>query len=150
MAPKYLNAVKSLTLGQAFRMITTAGATLVFAWSFSGPFVQAWAADAFVQMLQENGMDPKDFADIKKQSEKSAEAIDDLADDAGKIKGQIGQVGTSVDRLTTRVDEVSKSSERVERLLNDLIKIQLRRRADMSSSPPGTGPDGIPHLEIAQ
>lgn len=151
MAPKYLTALKSLTLGQAFRMITTACAAILFVWSFSGPFVKSYAADAFVQMLKENGMDPADFADIKKQSEKAATSIQSLSTDTDKIKGQIGDVGRKVERVADQIEDQNKSIDKVEQLLNDLIKIQLRgRRADSSFSPPGTGPTGIPQLGSVQ
>lgn len=140
-----MTAVKKMTVGQAFRMVTTASAAVVVVWGASKPFVHAWAADAFVQMLEQNGMNPADFAKMKEQGLKNGKTIDEVSQDVDKIKEKVTGIGSAVNDIGRQIEAQNKSIDKVEDLVNKLLTIQLQR-ADFSSSPPGTGPVGLPKL----
>lgn len=139
-----------MRLGQAVRMITTCCATLVIAYNLAQPFVEAWAGDAFVEALKNKGVDPADFASMKKQGIDNGNDIDKVSNDTEKIKEKLIGVTSKVEALNTRLDEIQKGNDKVEGLVQKLLEIQLNKRADTSFSPPGTGPVGVPRFGSLQ
>ncbi len=127
------------------RHVTTIMAILGILWMFAGPTVEGYAADAFVDMLKKQGVDPKVFKKVQDQTEQITKDLDQVSKDAANIKDQLDDLQTSNDRLSQQFQNTNRSIEKVEDLVNKLLTIQLQR-ADMSSSPPGSGPVGLPDL----
>lgn len=127
------------------RIFTAVGGTLAMLWAFSGPFVKSYAADAFVEMLKEQGVDPEVFAKTQDQVENINKNINDLNTDADNIKKELGALRSNLGEVSSQIEDINRSTEKVERLVDKLLTIQLQR-ADMSSSPPGSGPVGLPKL----
>lgn len=133
-----ITSVTSLTLAQAFRIVTSVGASLVVVWGFSGPFVKSYAQDAFSEMLTEN----EAFQKLQQQSDTMVKDMKDLTTDTDKIQRQLNDTAA-------QIENINRSTEKVEDLVNKLLTIQLQR-ADMSFSPPGSGPAGLPEFGSAQ
>ena len=133
-----ITSVTSLTVAQAFRIATSVGASLVVVWGLSGPFVKSYAQDAFSEMLTEN----EAFQKLQQQSDTMVKDMKDLTTDTDKIQRQLNDTAA-------QIENINRSTEKVEDLVNKLLTIQLQR-ADMSFSPPGSGPAGLPEFGSAQ
>lgn len=112
--------LNSVTLGMMVRMFTGIGGTLVLLWGFSGDFIKAQAGEAFVEMLKEQGMDPEDFAAIKRKAGEIDTKTDELAQDLDSVKQSIG-------KISNEIQSQNAQSNRVESLVNQLLQLQLRR-----------------------
>lgn len=116
-----------LTIGMAARMFTGIGTALALTWMLAGPVVKPLAAEAFVEMLKQQGMDPKDFADIQKKAVEIDKKTDELARDNDLIRGDLNTVKQSIGKLSNDIQSQNAQSNRVESLVNQLLQLQLRR-----------------------
>lgn len=144
-----IDSLKRMTLGQAVRMITGVAASLVLVWSSSGWIVKPLAAEAFKEMLIEQGVDPEVFKTLQDQTQGMTKELSEIGRDADNIKKELSTLRNNLDQVSDQIEHTNKSIDKVEDLVGKLLTIQLQR-ADMSHSPPGTGPAGLPRLEALQ
>lgn len=123
---KFVTEMK-FTPQQMYRGSVAIGGTLVLIWGFSGDFIKARAAEAFTEMLIQQGMNPKDFAGIQKKTLEIDKKTDELASDNDKIRGDINAVKQQVGKVSDQIEEQGKTVEKVEGLVQRLLELQLRR-----------------------
>lgn len=149
MPPKLLAGLKSLTVGQAARMVVTAFSTIAVVWVGAEPIVKSYAGEAFKEMLKKQGVDPDVFRQVRDKTVAINSEVQQLSDDSTEIKRELEGLRNNLDRVADQIEDTNQSIDKVEALVGKLLTIQLQR-ADMSSSPPGTGPVGLPRLDAVQ
>ena len=117
---KFVQQLK--TFGVLWRHMTSIAVVLAALWAFSGPFVKSYAADAFVEMLIEQGVDPKTFSEIEKRSIAQDKSLDELSRDFNTLKNEVGKLGGKIEAQTIQGDKI-------ENLVQRLLELQLRRAA---------------------
>jgi septal ring factor EnvC (AmiA/AmiB activator) len=106
--------------GALWRHILSICGVLTTLWLFSGPLVKAYAADAFVEMLEAQGMSPKDFAAIKSKTNEIATDNEKIKSDLNSVKQQNGAISAKQDALQTQ-------SSRIERQLDQVLQVLIGR-----------------------
>lgn len=106
--------------GALWRHILSVCGVLTTLWLFSGPLVKAYAADAFVEMLKEQGMAPEDFAAIKSKT-------NEIASDNEKIKGDLNSVKQQNQAISAKQDTLQSQSTRIERQLDQILDVLIAR-----------------------
>lgn len=109
------------SLAWFWRHATSATLILFALWNFSGPFIEAYAADALLKVLKENGVDPDVIEEMKQQGVANGEEI-------GDIKGDVQEIQETINKVSTAVAGQAQSVENVERLVQELVRAQLNRR----------------------
>lgn len=117
-----LASLKSVTVGQIFRMFTGIGTTLALLWLFAGPFVKSYAGDALLDVLIAQGVDPKAIEEMKIQGIENGKDIGALSQDADLIRGDINSVRQQNQLILNKVENSAA-------LLEQLLKAQLNRTA---------------------
>ena len=106
--------------GALWRHILSICGVLTTLWLFSGPLVKAYAADAFVEMLKEQGMDPEDFAAIKSKT-------NEIAGDNEKIKTDLNAVKLQNQDMAIKQDNLKNQSNRIEKQLDKILDVLIER-----------------------
>ena len=140
-----IDSLKRMTLGQAVRMVMGVAASLVLVWSSSGWMVKPLAAEVFNELL----VGSEEFKTLQSQTEGMTKELSEIGRDADNIKKELSTLRNNLDQVSDQIEHTNKSIDKVEDLVGKLLTIQLQR-ADMSHSPPGTGPAGLPRLEALQ
>lgn len=108
--------------GALWRHILSICGVLTTLWMFSGPLVKAYAADAFVEMLKEQGMDPEDFAAIKSKT-------DEISADNDKIRGDLNSVKQQNQAISIKQDALQTQSTKIEKQLDKILDVLIERPA---------------------
>lgn len=124
---KVINELKNTTAAQLFRHATTLGMVITPLWLFSGPFVKAYAADALLEVLKQQGIDPQAIREMQRQGTLNGESIKNLDEDADKIRGDLNTIKQQVGQVANQIQEQAAQSTRQESLLNKLLELQLRK-----------------------
>lgn len=122
MVRQLISELKSITIGQLFRMFTSVFATLAALWIFAGPFVKSYAADALLDVLIQQGVDPKAISEMQAQGIKNGKDIGDLGKDNDKINEELNLVQRQNQLIINKVENSAA-------LLEQLLKSQLNRTA---------------------
>lgn len=122
MVRQLISELKSITIGQLFRMLTSIAGTLVALWVFAGPFVKSYAADALLDVLVQQGVDPKAISEMQAQGIKNGKDIGDISKDADQIHDELNLVQRQNQLIINKVENSAA-------LLEQLLKAQLNRTA---------------------
>lgn len=122
MVRQLISELKSITVGQLFRMFTSIFATLAALWIFAGPFVKSYAADALLDVLVQQGVDPKAISEMQAQGIKNGKDIGDLGKDTDRINEELNLVQRQNQLIINKVENSAA-------LLEQLLKSQLNRTA---------------------
>lgn len=122
MVKQLIFELKNITIGQLFRVFTSIAGTLVTLWVFAGPFVKSYAADALLDVLIQQGVDPKAVKEMQAQGIKNGKDIGDLGKDADKIHDELNLVQRQNQLIINKVENSAS-------LLEQLLKAQLNRTA---------------------
>lgn len=115
-----INDLKQTTIAQVIRQVFAIGVAVGSVWWFTGPILESYADDAFVKMMEKNGVSPKAFTDVTKKVGEIDKKTDELATDNDKIRGDIGAV-------KRQNEDLLKQQEQTTKLVERLLEIQLRR-----------------------
>jgi hypothetical protein len=124
---KIIDELKQTTAAQLFRHATTVGMIITPLWLFSGPFVKAYASDALLEVLKQQGIDPQAISEMKSQGIQNGNSIKNLDEDADKIRGDLNAIKQQVGQVANQIQEQTAQSARQENLLNKLLELQLRK-----------------------
>lgn len=126
--------LKNKKFGAVLQFCTSVAGAVALGYALLVPVVKPLAAEAFVEMLKEQGVDPEVFKELKEQS-------DDVTEDVDLLKKKMNEMKSTLDIQTNQ-------NRRIEDLVNRLLDLQLKRRADFTPSPPGTGPHNLNPLGV--
>lgn len=128
-----MESLRKLPFGHIMNFIGAVSASLVMMYTFTGPIVKPLAAEAFVDMLKAQGVDPEVFKKLKEQSVVTSNRVNEVSKNVDTLANQM-------DDLDDTLKVQNQSVNKVEQKLDKLIEILINKRADFTPSPPGTGP----------
>lgn len=130
---KLPDQIAKIPVGHVIQFISSVSAISLMIYSFGAPIVKSYAADAFVEMLRQNDVDPHVFKRLKDQSVETSKDVDVLKDKVDDLNDTLRIQGEAVGKVEGKLDR--------------LIEILVNKRADFTPSPPGTGPSSPVNLK---
>ncbi len=112
--PDFVERFSASLLGKILRILTIMATPLAILYAFSGPILKSYAADAFEQMLVEQGVDPKAFAEIAKE-------VKDLSQDNDLIRGDINGLKQQAQRMEITQGAMHAQNTRIEGQIDHLV-----------------------------
>ena len=120
MVEKLITELKQTTAAQFFRAASAVITALFSIWLFAGPFVKSYAADALLDVLVKQGIDPANIAAMQHQGIENGRKIEDLNSD-------VEMVNRSLQQLLQQQAATANSSQETHRLVEQLLQIQLQK-----------------------
>lgn len=124
--------ILKISVGQVIHYLSMFGGIIAVIYTFSGPVIKPYVAQAFSDMLKEQGVDPLVLKKLQDQTTKNSQDLDEVL--------------STVDTIVDKQNSNEQKLESIEKMVDKLLTIQLKR-ADFTPSPPGTGPRDVPTLE---
>lgn len=113
-----IEELRHTTLAQIVRQIAVILATIMPIWLFAGSWIQAQADDAFINMLQRQGISPKNLSDVTKK-------VDEIDKKTDKIGEKQIDISKDVDQLKDRTEALKDSVDDTKGLILKLLDNQL-------------------------
>ena len=107
------NEFKEIKVGVLWRHLASITVVLGSLWLFAGPFVQSYAQDALRDMLTEQGLSPKVFADVQRKVDEIDRQTNGVQTDIEKMKQDIGVVLQNQSNIKNNAEETKKQVDRI-------------------------------------
>jgi hypothetical protein len=122
------------SLAWLWRHVTSIGVVVVGLYHFSGPYIEKAAADALLNVLKEQGIDPTVIEEMKQQGVENGK-------DIGAVKTEIQELEGIVKQMNINDAVQTQTLKNVEGLLEEVVRAQLNRRTgvDPTIIPPFPG-----------
>jgi hypothetical protein len=123
------------SLAWLWRHVTSIGVVIIGLWSFSGPFVESYAADALLKVLKEQGIDPTAIEEMKQQGIENGNEI-------GAVKTEIQELEAAITQMNTNDALQTQTLQSIDGLLKEVVRAQLNKRTgvvDPTVIPPFPG-----------